>query len=122
MTTMTAATQQQVQKTPTNNIIINVDGTTIVYYILSQEELNYWINKANAVAMAGAAIQAKSNEEEPEEEEYITRDRAAQLLHIDKTTLWRWSKDGLLKIHKLGNSRRILYKMAEIREFLDGKE
>lgn len=47
-----------------------------------------------------------------EPEELLTRTETAELLKINLTTLWSWSKKGKLKSYGIGN--RIYYKRSEI--------
>jgi excisionase family DNA binding protein len=46
--------------------------------------------------------------------EYLTREETANLLSIDKSTLWSWSKKGKLKAWSIGN--RVYYKRSEIEQ------
>jgi predicted DNA-binding transcriptional regulator AlpA len=48
------------------------------------------------------------------ENDLITRDQACELLHINKTSLWKHTKSGRLKSFGIGN--RVLYKRSEILE------
>lgn len=52
----------------------------------------------------------------PQAEQLLTRDQAAQLLDVDLSTLWHWSKSGKLKSYGIGN--RIYYKRSEIENSL----
>lgn len=44
--------------------------------------------------------------------EYMTRNEVKELLDIDLSTLWNWTKRGKLKSYGLGN--RVYYKRAEV--------
>lgn len=48
------------------------------------------------------------------ENDLITRDQACEILHINKTSLWKHTKSGRLKSFGIGN--RVLYKRSEILE------
>lgn len=54
----------------------------------------------------------KSQFQPKEPEELLTREETAELLRIDKSTLWAWSKKGKLQAHGIGN--RVYYKRSEI--------
>ncbi|RRQ49812.1 DNA-binding protein [Maribacter algicola] len=44
--------------------------------------------------------------------ELLTREETAELLKISLTTLWHWSKKGILPSYGIGN--RVYYKRSEI--------
>lgn len=46
------------------------------------------------------------------ETKYITRENVCQLLKIDKSTLWSWTKKGKLKSYGIG--ARVYYKLDEV--------
>ena len=46
-------------------------------------------------------------------EQYITIAKAAELLRVSKSTLWRWIKEGALPAYRLG-SRRVLIKQEDL--------
>ena len=52
----------------------------------------------------------------PTNEELLTRKETAELLKVDISTLWHWSKKGVLKSY--GISNRVFYKRSEIMEAL----
>jgi len=54
----------------------------------------------------------KSSVKEKKEEELLTRDEASNLLKINLSTLWRWTKDGKLSAYGIGN--RVFYKKDEL--------
>lgn len=55
--------------------------------------------------------------QEDENDELLTREEAAKMLHADLSTLWRWSKTGYLPCIKLG--RNVRYKLSAVRHFLE---
>lgn len=57
-----------------------------------------------------AIILAKQNEI------YVTPDDASLQLHVDRSTLWRWSKNGYLSPIEVGGKR--LYKQSDIDKIL----
>ena len=52
-----------------------------------------------------------------EEDVWITRDEACNMLHITYTTLWRKEKEGIIKKRKIG--RRNLYSKEEIKALIE---
>jgi len=56
-----------------------------------------------------------------ENERYVTRREACNLLHVDFTTLWRWNKSGLLCCKKVG-PRRVMYKYSDIVNLINGQK
>ena len=54
-----------------------------------------------------------------ESDEYYTRDKVCERLHITYTTLWRMQKEGIIIVHKLGG--RNLYSKKEISSLLKSK-
>lgn len=51
------------------------------------------------------------NKPQPENK-YITREQVCDLLRIDKSTLWNWTKKGKLKSYGIG--ARVYYKLHEV--------
>lgn len=45
-------------------------------------------------------------------EEFLTREETARKIKIDKSTLWAWTKKGIIKSYGIGN--RVYYKASEI--------
>ena len=52
-------------------------------------------------------------------ETYPTPEQVSKILGVDKTTLWRWGKQGYLVPISIGGKRR--YKMSEINSILNKK-
>jgi len=50
-------------------------------------------------------------------EKYLSIDKTAELLGIDKSTLWRWNKNNYLKTIEIGGKRR--YRMSDINKILE---
>jgi len=51
-----------------------------------------------------------------DETEYLTTDQTATRLGVNRTTLWRWHKDGYLCHNKVGH--KCLYRMADVERIL----
>ena len=58
----------------------------------------------------------KENFQPKEPVELLTRKEAAEFLKVDLSTLWNWSKKGILSSYGIGN--RVYYKRSEIEEAL----
>ncbi len=74
---------------------------------------------------ANEALVAKTKEQleqivtDQAAETYPSREKVAELLDVDKSTLWRWAKRGLLVPIEIGGKRR--YKMSDVRRMLNGR-
>ncbi len=54
-------------------------------------------------------------------ETYPSREKVAEILGVDKSTLWRWAKRGILVPIEVGGKRR--YRMSDVRRMLNnGRE
>jgi transcriptional regulator with PAS, ATPase and Fis domain len=51
-------------------------------------------------------------------ETYPSPDQVAKILGVDKSTLWRWRKQGYLVPIEVGGKRR--YRMSDIKRILEG--
>ena len=51
-------------------------------------------------------------------ETYPSPDQVAKILDVDKSTLWRWRKQGYLLPIEVGGKRR--YRMSDIKRILEG--
>lgn len=58
----------------------------------------------------------KENIQPKEPMELLTRKEAAEYLKVDLSTLWNWSKKGILPSYGIGN--RVYYKRSEIEDAL----
>jgi excisionase family DNA binding protein len=52
------------------------------------------------------------------QEKYLSIEKTAELLEVDKSTLWRWDKSNYLKPIALGGKRR--YRMSDVKKILEG--
>ena len=50
-------------------------------------------------------------------ETYPSREKVAEILGVDKSTLWRWAKRGILVPVEVGGKRR--YRMSDVRRMLN---
>jgi predicted site-specific integrase-resolvase len=51
-------------------------------------------------------------------ETYPSPDQVSKILDVDKSTLWRWRKQGYLIPIEIGGKRR--YKMSDVKRILEG--
>lgn len=51
-------------------------------------------------------------------ETYPSVDQVAKILSVDRSTLWRWSKQGYLTPMEVGGKRR--YRMSDVNKILNG--
>lgn len=56
-------------------------------------------------------------EEVPDTERYLSKATVIELLQISPSTLWRWTKLGLLKKYKIGG--KPVYKGSELTKFIE---
>jgi len=49
-------------------------------------------------------------------EKYLSIDKTAEILGVDKSSLWRWNKSNYLKHIEIGGKRR--YRMSDINKIL----
>lgn len=49
-------------------------------------------------------------------ESYLSREEVAQILSVDKSTLWRWNRDNNLVHIEVGGKRR--YRMSDVKQIL----
>lgn len=78
---------------------------------ISPDELSELISEK-----IGNRLSALEKSVAPQPEQFLTREETAQLLNIDKSTLWSWTKKGKLIAYGLGN--RVYYKRSEIESAL----
>lgn len=57
-----------------------------------------------------------NNLENNQAERLLTREQTAEMLSITLTTLWSWTKKGILTSYRIGN--KIMYKQHEVYESL----
>ncbi|MCX6244708.1 MAG: helix-turn-helix domain-containing protein [Bacteroidetes bacterium] len=52
----------------------------------------------------------------PPQKEFISAEEVCEMLRINKVTLWRYTRDGRLKQHRIG--RRVFFRVEEVRNAL----
>ena len=78
-------------------------------FAISIEELRKIIHDEVKAAMADYF-------KKPTEEEFLTIEQAANILSVDRSTLWHWDKEGYLKKIHIGGKPR--YKKSDIDRIL----
>ena len=78
----------------------------IVFDVLTKDELKGIIS--NSIQ----EVINKNSVKEMKEEELLSREETSNLLKINLSTLWRWTKDGKVSAYGIGN--RIFYKKDEL--------
>ncbi len=53
-------------------------------------------------------------------EVYLTTGETAKRLEVDRSTLWRWNKDGYLVSTKRGG--KVRYKLSDVERILNGED
>lgn len=104
-----------------NTMYLTLNGVPQLYYLFNHDEYMELQKSADNESHPAAVLSAVRPSVLETEDEYIDRDKVSKLLHVDKSTLWRWAKEGKLRYYKIG-SRRVLYKTEDIRNMLNAQK
>jgi excisionase family DNA binding protein len=88
----------------------------IMFVGVSPKELAELISENVKRQMQELLSNQKSEPQESEQKELITRKEAAELLKVSLVTIHEWSNNDILRLYKLGN--RSYFKRSEILEKL----
>jgi len=89
--------------------------------ILTQTTKDDLIKQITNNVLSGlAAILNESRETDLNAKEWLSSKETQNLLKISSVTLWSWSKNGTLKVHKIGN--RLRYRKDDVIKALIRKE
>lgn len=77
-------------------------------FVIDEKTLNDFANKIIRETCARLNVVQGSNKNEG----YISRKTASALLELDEATIWRYTKNGILKAYKIGNATR--YKKSDV--------
>lgn len=77
-------------------------------FVIDEKTLNDFANKIIRETCARLNVVQNSNKDEG----YISRKTASVLLELDEATIWRYTKNGILKAYKIGNATR--YKKSDV--------
>lgn len=87
--------------------------------MVSSPEVTISIKPEDLAGLIDQAIAKAKAEFAPKKEEtYITAARAAEVLEVDRSTLWRWAKSGYLSPVEVGGKRR--YRTSEVEKIQRG--
>ena len=83
--------------------------------ILTRAELDSLVNEVSQTVANKSVSTSQKNvsNNNADVERYASRTEAAKILHVSTTTLWHWTKQGIVGKKRVGD-RRILYKYSEI--------
>lgn len=62
--------------------------------------------------------QMKVREAENKPERYLTTDETANMLGVDRSTLWRWNRDNYLNVIKVGG--KVRYRFSDVTKLMEG--
>lgn len=100
-------------------IMINylIDKGANIQVVLSAQDLRaFGLNLLSEYA----AQEARKKEMEDAKEVYLTINQVCEMLHIDRSTLWRWQKEGYLSpINMMGRNR---YSKAAITKIMEERK
>ena len=78
----------------------------IIFDVLSKEELQDLIGKSLEEVIKN------NSQNNPPDQELLTRKEACKLLKVDSSTLWRWTNKGKVTAYGIGSRR--FYKKEEL--------
>jgi excisionase family DNA binding protein len=78
----------------------------IIFDVLSKEELQDLIGKSLEEVIKN------NSQNNPPDQELLTREEACKLLKVDSSTLWRWTNQGKITAYGIGSKR--FYKKEEL--------
>ena len=78
--------------------------------IVSQDDLERVVQNA---------IDKLLEQRENKPEVYLTAEETAKRLQVDRSTLWRWNKEGYLVSNKVGSKAR--YKLSDVERIQKGE-
>lgn len=92
----------------------------LLNFLQSNGSLNITINAEQLIEVINYTIQKSKSEFEQKQtiETYVTRKKAAELLNVTLSTLWRWNKENYLNPVEVGGKRR--YKQSDIDRIING--
>lgn len=72
--------------------------------------------EANKALIKATREELEKQVRDEQSEEYMTIEQVAELLKVEKTTLWRWNKSGYLVRFDVGGQKR--YKKSDVHRLL----
>lgn len=110
--------QLQPDASSTHQMIENLikQGANIQVVLSAQDLRAFGLNLLSEYA----AQEARKKEMEDAKEVYLTINQVCEMLHIDRSTLWRWQKEGYLSpINMMGRNR---YSKAAITKIMEERK
>lgn len=78
------------------------------------------ISKGDLERVVQNAVDRLLETREKKPEVYLSTEETAKRLDVDRSTLWRWNKDGYLVPTKWGG--KVRYKLSEVERILNGED
>lgn len=89
--------------------------------ILTTTTKNELIHELKSEILTGLSqLMNEAREKDLHSKEWLTSKETQTILKISSVTLWNWSKNGILKAHKIGN--RLRYRKDDVLKALIKKE
>lgn len=89
--------------------------------LLTQTTKNELVQELKKEILSGMVqILNESRQKDLTSKEWLTSKETESILKISSVTLWAWSKNGILKAHKIGN--RLRYRKDDVLKALIRKE
>lgn len=85
-----------------------------VMFSIPIEELTELIGKTVEEKLKVYAASSLEESKELPSKEFLSREEVLEMLHVTSTTLWRYTREGKLKYHRIG--RKMFFKLEEVRQ------
>lgn len=86
----------------------------IQFVSVTPEELKCDLAKLIKKEVALALKEFNNNNSAPDKTFMLTRENTAKMLSINLSSLWKYTKDGMLTSYKIPNTNRVYYKKNEV--------
>lgn len=96
------------------------DSNSLAICIITEDRLRTVIGEVVREVLKEKDIGTPSVAPSYNKDEYITANEASEMLDVDLSTLWRWSKNGTLIRYHMG-PRQIRYKLSDVQAFIENK-
>lgn len=77
------------------------------------------VSKDDLESVVQNAVDRVLEQREHKPEVYLSAEETAKRLKVDRSTLWRWNKEGYLISNKVGN--KVRYKLSDIERIQRGE-
>ena len=99
----------------------NNNNTMGQLVVMTRADLDALLQDAIAASRSLAPEPAKEEFLPSMADEYVTRQEAAKILHLDVSSLWRLEKSGRL-VPCRASDRRVLYRKTDLETYLKSKK